>query len=144
MKILSNQNIFRIKPLRILLAECGHETRPLGEVEIIINRKKETVIVEVTSDRPGLCLGCFKRAIILCCNCGDSILMGNMAGIIKMENPPLSAIYIPAKEGYVCCENCCDKTEGYWFPVDGVTECFSFDKMGLVPEEEMPVDPRFK
>jgi len=143
--LFDKRNIFGVKRVRKLMPKCGHPTFPLGEREIIIGGKKEKVIFETTSDSPLFCLDCFERLMTCCCNCGDSILMGSKVGVIPMENALPGSVYIPTKEGYVCCENCCDKkTEGYWWPVGEVTENFSFDNMGVVPEEEMPVDPRFK
>jgi len=143
MEGLLDPGVFRIKSLRRLQAQCGHDTLLLGEVAIISKGKKKNVVVQVTNDQPLVCLDCFKRVMILCCNCGDSILMGNRIGIIQMKNHPLYAI--STKDGFICCESCCDgKIVGYWLPINRIVKNFSFESMGVVPEKDIPVDPRFK
>lgn len=135
-------NLFREKRVKRVVANCGHETNLIGTMVVVRDEKKQEIIIEVNSFNPELCVECFKRIKILCAVCGDTIKIGDTAGL-TINRKIISGFFDPDSKGGECiaCKKCTVPIGVLSIKGD---KPFNIQSLRIVKFGDIPKDPRFK
>lgn len=135
-------DLFREKRVRHVVANCGHLTNPIGTMIVVRDGKKQTIVIEVNSFNPELCTECFKRIKILCAVCGDTIKIGDTAGLTTNKKNTSGFFDLDSKEGEcIACKKCTVPIGVLSIKGD---KPFTVQSLRIIKFGDIPKDPRFK
>lgn len=133
---------FREKRVKRVVANCGHTTNLIGTMVVIRNGEEEEIVIEVFSLKPKLCTKCFKKIKILCAVCGDTIKIGDPAGLTT-DKKIISGFFDPDSKGGECiaCKKCTVPIGVLSIKGD---KPFTVQSLRITKFSDIPKDPRFK